>query len=1456
MLNLGRFALPFLCIVTFPKHLFSLSELKAHFMRLVGVFNLQISDVTVLNDEENEDYSFELAFLEASLTCNLDAIKFLLVIGVNVDYTNEKGKTALLVASEQGHKEMVNCLIAANADVNASDVDSRSALIIASENNDVELAQILLNAKANPNHQRNDGSTSLHIASYNNYYELAVMLIKFGADPLFNMSGSPKPTLAELDGSLKKLVKWKQMAIHLPNIDASVIETIKKENQNDLAEEKLALCIKWLSVYPDASWEDVVHALREAEENVLANEVEQVHVSNKSNKKLAGNRTLTDTVMVEEEVVIEIESLYSDFLDLAMQVETEFKRLSSLGKIKLDSFLAWLKYGRNVHGIAEITNIETIDEFFNKVSGCCTFLDCDLLEDIANKLPDALDLRKRLRDHKRKVRLFRQTTPIEKLKNKLAPLIAQFRTDHTSLMIVFKLQNAWGQKPIALFETLLNTLYPKLSKIEWNDVEPGSICITFSAHNNISKALISSCECKIDFMRLVGVFNLQISDVTVLNDDENEDYSFELAFLEASLTCNLDAIKFLLVIGVNVDYADEKEKTALLVASQQGHKEMVNCLIAANADVNASDVDSQSALIIASENNDVKLAQILLNAKANPNHQINDGNTSLHIASYNNYNELAVMLIEFGADPLIENTKGDTPFLYSVRNNMLMVVKLILPNVSLSVLPSVLLPACRLGYVEMISYLLQHIDPPSAKPIHLSCANGDLALVAEQIVLSSTNVDSCIVLGITPLMIASSCGHAEIVDCLIQAEAHVNCTDQDGFSPLAYAITGSKSIAVVECLLQAGADPSIQVEGITLLQMAKEKCQSADVTHLLLQYIALHLYNMFSSVVDNIQEELDNDIKENKVAIQEIVNRLEKDPEFSHITRISMANTCSELFITLKPHYDFLSWKLISFLYDHLKEKKYFSIVQEFEESVEIAKFSSVLTLLSDEEDCFSNCSEMTLTLEKQWDTKSLFNLRGLTSFLFSSTTRVMSHLTVNYSPQTTVVKYRIPKSRKLAETIKSIVLRKHASATVLGIIEIAINSEPVLSIGKQKSFSFESAALNAVCKPSEMSSNELLKLLKFLFRIGGVNPNIIIDGPTALLYSVVCWSIEVVNLLLQNGASPCIGNSGNGITPLIIACAEGYLEKAKVLIKADKSTVNQTTFNGRPALLDASLNGHTEIVRLLLENGSNPNIIDNDGRSALMAASLKGYTETVQLLLEAGADPNIIATIGVTALMIASQYGNSEVVKLLLARHADYRQCASMKNIPTDSFGFACCGGNKEIVHVFLNVANLSPTSLSRGWYIACLYNKPHLIEYLVHSLSKVSSDQRELVVACVNRNIAFIKSALPKFSPDAEFVHGVTLLMIACSCGHSSIVKTLVDTGANVHKVDEFGLKAVDYCDKHSPIPEILGFQQNKETVDKRFNKEEILQSTCIFSHYNSKGLDHFKESFRGQSSVTDVQ
>ena len=51
--------------------------------------------------------------------------------------------------------------------------------------------------------------------------------------------------------------------------------------------------------------------------------------------------------------------------------------------------------------------------------------------------------------------------------------------------------------------------------------------------------------------------------------------------------------------------------------------------------------------------------------------------------------------------------------------------------------------------------------------------------------------------------------------------------------------------------------------------------------------------------------------------------------------------------------------------------------------------------------------------------------------------------------------------------------------------------------------------------------------------------------------------------------------------------------------------------------LIYASYGGNTEIVRLLLDNGADPNIRNDYGMTALIAASSRGHNEIVKLLLE-----------------------------------------------------------------------------------------------------------------------------------------------------------------------------------------------------------------------------------------------
>lgn len=104
-----------------------------------------------------------------------------------------------------------------------------------------------------------------------------------------------------------------------------------------------------------------------------------------------------------------------------------------------------------------------------------------------------------------------------------------------------------------------------------------------------------------------------------------------------------------------------------------------------------------------------------------------------------------------------------------------------------------------------------------------------------------------------------------------------------------------------------------------------------------------------------------------------------------------------------------------------------------------------------------------------------------------------------------------------------------------------------------------------------------------------------------------------------------------------------------------DGVDVNSPDENGRTALMLAAYDGHTEIVKLLLQRKAQVNRRDATDRTALMYASSGKNPETVRVLLDAGANVGIVDNQeNWTALMFAAAEGNVEVVKQLLASGAD----------------------------------------------------------------------------------------------------------------------------------------------------------------------------------------------------------
>ena len=76
----------------------------------------------------------------------------------------------------------------------------------------------------------------------------------------------------------------------------------------------------------------------------------------------------------------------------------------------------------------------------------------------------------------------------------------------------------------------------------------------------------------------------------------------------------------------------------------------------------------------------------------------------------------------------------------------------------------------------------------------------------------------------------------------------------------------------------------------------------------------------------------------------------------------------------------------------------------------------------------------------------------------------------------------------------------------------------------------------------------------------------------------------------------------------------------------------------------------HTEVVKLLLDNGADINIKNVDGWTALMYAAEKGCKEIVKLRIDNKADLNIKTKVGRTALDIAEQEGHQEIINILRA--------------------------------------------------------------------------------------------------------------------------------------------------------------------------------------------------------------
>ena len=118
-------------------------------------------------------------------------------------------------------------------------------------------------------------------------------------------------------------------------------------------------------------------------------------------------------------------------------------------------------------------------------------------------------------------------------------------------------------------------------------------------------------------------------------------------------------------------------------------------------------------------------------------------------------------------------------------------------------------------------------------------------------------------------------------------------------------------------------------------------------------------------------------------------------------------------------------------------------------------------------------------------------------------------------------------------------------------------------------------------------------------------------------------------------------------------ATVEGYTDSVKVLLDSG-ADVNAKDEGGWTALFWAAFAQRRAVVRLLLEKGADANAKNRYDDTPLIRAAYVGDTETVRTLLEFKAEPNTRDNLGRTALMEAARQGHADAVRVLLEAGAD----------------------------------------------------------------------------------------------------------------------------------------------------------------------------------------------------------
>ena len=287
-----------------------------------------------------------------------------------------------------------------------------------------------------------------------------------------------------------------------------------------------------------------------------------------------------------------------------------------------------MKLGRYLIDLLEEDNkllqATTIDDLFQLISPYYCFLNTTVLGNIIDKFIGE-PLKHQLEEYERQLEQFKESTSMSLLQE-IGP---QCSPSVGAPQVTIKLAKCWQRVTIKRFQRLVEQIFEENSTALTNiTVKTGCICVTWLARKSAIPSLVTKAQEKTELMQLVGILRMSISEIDILEQEEEEDtFFFSSALDQATRAECVDAVDMLLSI--------------------------------LEADPNSSDSKGVTPLMLACAHGNIRIATLLLQARANINQQDNDGWTALMYAcaSETPHNDLVRLLIQSGADISIKDSE-------------------------------------------------------------------------------------------------------------------------------------------------------------------------------------------------------------------------------------------------------------------------------------------------------------------------------------------------------------------------------------------------------------------------------------------------------------------------------------------------------------------------------------------------------------------------------------------------------------------------------------------------------------------------------------------------------------------------------------------------------------------------------------------------------------------------------